>query len=262
MLKELFLAFFTQILFTLGVVVLFGWLIALCNRRFYANMGRSSMTACYVTGFIGTPIHECAHALFCLIFGHKIHKIKLFQIDSADGTLGYVTHSYNKKNIYHQIGNFFIGVAPILVISTILYLLSSLLVPNMWDLIFGELSGLRSADGIFDILEGLARALLVFFTFAMTGEWWIFFAIGIFLALHMTLSTADIKNALGGIGWMLLLLFLVDCVLLLIGNGILESFTSLCLMAGGFLASMLTLSLVISLIAVLVSAIIKAIRSR
>ena len=260
MLKDLFLAFFTQLLFTLGIIVLFGWLIALCNRRFYANMGRSSKAVCYVTGFLGTPIHDCAHALFCLIFGQKIQKIKLFQVDSADGTLGYVTHSYNKKNIYHQIGNFFIGVAPILVISALLYLLSALLVPNMWELILNEITDISFTQGIFDILESMGRALLIFFSFAMTGEWWIFFAIGMFLALHMTLSAADIKNALGGIGWILLLLFLADCVLLLLGNGILESFTNLCLVAGGFLATILSLSLAISLLALLGSALIKAIR--
>ena len=127
MIGDIFVCFTLQIVFTVGLIVLFGFLLALCNRRFYANFGNYSRAVCYITGAVGTPVHECAHALFCVIFGHKINEIKLFQVNSEDGTLGYVKHSYNPKNIYHKIGNFFIGIAPIIVISAILYLLALLI---------------------------------------------------------------------------------------------------------------------------------------
>ena len=99
MILDILLGFLLQILFTIGLIVLVGFLIALCNKKFYSNLGGLGMTACYVTGCIGTPIHELSHALFCLIFGHKITEIKLFQINSDDGTLGYVKHSYNSYRL-------------------------------------------------------------------------------------------------------------------------------------------------------------------
>ena len=108
---DIFIAFLLQIAFTIGVIFLLGWLIALCNKVFYSNFGRFGNIVCYVTGFVGAPIHELSHALFCLIFFHRIREIKLFQI-SDDGTMGYVIHSYNRRNMYQRIGNFFIGVAP------------------------------------------------------------------------------------------------------------------------------------------------------
>ena len=107
MIGDIAVCFLLQIGFTVGITVLFGWLIAQCNRTFYRNFGRYGRTVCYLTGAIGTPLHECGHALFCLLFGHKIHEIKLFQIGD-DGTLGYVKHSYIKKNVYQRSGNFFI----------------------------------------------------------------------------------------------------------------------------------------------------------
>ena len=69
------------------------------------------------TGFIyltmpGVVIHELSHLFFCLIFQHKIMKVNLFS-PQEDGTLGMVQHSYDSRNIFHRIGNFFIGSAPV-----------------------------------------------------------------------------------------------------------------------------------------------------
>jgi hypothetical protein len=74
-------------------------------------------------GWLGTSVHELSHAIFCFIFGHKIVDIKLFSPDPETGTLGYVEHSYNRRNIYQMIGNFFIGVGPVILGSAVIYLL-------------------------------------------------------------------------------------------------------------------------------------------
>ena len=98
------------LVFIVGVYVI-GYVISLVNRFFYRLVG-NSCGVCYATGVIGTPIHELGHAAMCLVFLHKIVDIKLFQIGDQDGTLGYVSHTYNRKNIWCVIGNYFIGVAP------------------------------------------------------------------------------------------------------------------------------------------------------
>ncbi|MBQ8685396.1 MAG: DUF3267 domain-containing protein [Clostridia bacterium] len=257
MISEVITCFLTQIIFTIGAIILFGLLIALCNKLFYKNMGGFGKAACYITGFLGTPVHECSHALMCLIFGHKITEIKLFQINSQDGTLGYVNHSYNTKNLYQKIGNFFIGIAPIIVISGVLYLLSILLVPNMLELILGQTKDIRLDEGIIGVLDDMLFTIRIFFSYASTLNWWIFLLIGMFLSLHMTLSTADIKGAWSGLLLLLLVVLGIDIVFAIVDIEILSTFTRWCLSVGSYLSSVLILSLTVSIFAVILSYLFK-----
>lgn len=241
-------SFLTQAVFTVGVIILFGFLIAICNKIFYKNMGFFGKPACYITGFFGTPVHEIAHALMCLVFGHRIHEVKLFQISSDDGTLGYVKHSYNKKNVYQVIGNFFIGVAPITVIAVVLYLLSLWLVPGMAAEMFAHTQSITMEAGLGSAFKSVFLSIGEFFSFAGSGKWWLFLFISSFLTLHMTLSGADIKGAWGGLIVLLLLLLLLDIIFALVSVSILNGFTQFCLSVGGYLTSILMLALIISLI--------------
>lgn len=260
MIVDILVGFLLQILLLFGPILLFGYLIALCNRRFYANFGSHSMTVCYMTGFIGTPIHELSHALFCLIFGHKIVEIKLFQIGAADGTLGYVNHTYNKRNIYQRVGNFFIGIAPILVISALLFLLAWLLMPSMIAQMTASIQGISVSEGIGSVLSKLFHAVGTFFTYAVTWQWWVFIGLGMFLALHMTLSGADIKGALSGLIFVLLLFLLIDIILGLISGEILDVFTQWVMSVSGYLICFLGVSFLIVLLALLLSFLFSALR--
>ncbi len=253
MFVEILVSYILQIAFTIGIIFLFGYLIALCNKKFYANFGNYGRTVCYITGAIGTPIHECAHALFCLIFGHKIKEIKLFQINSADGTLGYVNHSYNPKNIYHKIGNFFIGIAPIIVIAAVLYLFAYLLLPDFVTEINGSFKISNFIKDIGSVFTSLLGALQMFFISALSWQWWLFVIIGMFLALHMTLSKEDIKGALSGLLLLLFAILIVDVVLGLVDGSLLRIFTSGVLSVASYLLCILVLALIISVIALLIS---------
>jgi len=95
------------------------------ERRALLSMGRGWYLGLF--GWLGTIVHELGHAIFCIVFGHKITAMKLFDPDPKTGTLGYVEHSYNSANVYQQVGNFFIGIGPILLGTAIIYFLSYLL---------------------------------------------------------------------------------------------------------------------------------------
>ncbi|MBQ8178719.1 MAG: hypothetical protein IJ033_05990 [Clostridia bacterium] len=257
MIINILISYLLQIGFTIGIIILFGYLIALCNKLFYANFGAKSTIVCYVTGFIGTPIHELSHALMCVIFGHKINEIKLFQISSKDGTLGYVNHSYNPRNIYQSIGTFFIGVAPILVISCLLYLLLYLLLPDLTETIRSSITSLDlSTDfkGVFSLFKTTFEGLI-----SNTNNYklWIFVAISITLSLHMTLSGADINGAKKGLVIIIILMLIVDIILGLINIDLLSQYTSGIMWFSNYLLLFLGTGLTCSIIALIISYIIK-----
>jgi hypothetical protein len=173
---------------------------------FYRNCGKFGRAICYVTGFFGTPIHELSHALFCLLFGHKITEIKLFQV-GKDGTLGYVNHSYNQKNLYQKIGNFFIGIAPLITMSCLLILILYLLLPDLGTTL---LSLTKETSLSFSVLWTMIKT---FFASCTQGKWWLFLLIGFVLSLHMNMSIADMKNSFVGLFLFVILFLFVNVIL-------------------------------------------------
>ncbi len=95
MIKDILIAFLIQIGSTIGLIILFGFIINIVTKIFYSNFGSKALTVCKATGVFGTPVHELSHALFCLLFGHTIVELKLYAPNDDHGTLGYVNHTYN-----------------------------------------------------------------------------------------------------------------------------------------------------------------------
>lgn len=244
---RLLIEYLLQMAFTLGIVFLFGKVIAFCNGRFYRTLGSKGQAACYITGFIGTPIHESAHALMCLIFGHKIVEIKFFQLNSSDGTLGYVQHSYNPKNIWQRLGNLFIGIAPILVGAGLLCLLLYLLLPEMFAKVVGILTSLDFGGAPLDSVKSIGKSFVIMFDYIDHWQWWLFLILGSFIALHMTLSDADTKGALSGVIFFLLIFLVIDVILLLVNVAVLSKFTGVIMVFGNFMVFFLCIFLVIAI---------------
>ncbi|MBN2288196.1 MAG: M50 family metallopeptidase [Candidatus Glassbacteria bacterium] len=107
-----------------GPLLALGWLIHLSSR----SLERESVSMfglrgyLYLFGWIGTLVHELGHAVFCPLFGHRIHGMRLFSFSTRNQSAGYVEHSYNGKNPYHLVGNFFISVGPLLLGTYLIYL--------------------------------------------------------------------------------------------------------------------------------------------
>ena len=244
-----------QICIFIGAIYLVGFLIALINRLFYHIAGATPGVV-YGTGFIGTPIHELSHALFCLIFMHKIHEIKLFQIDDS-GVLGYVSHSWNRKNLYATIGNFFIGVAPILVGTAFLILLMFWITPSTFNAINGTFAVLTQDLAYDQIPSVIGKSIGAFFKGASDFRWWIYIFIVMFIAIHMNLSRADLKGTLVGMPFLLLLIVLVNIVIGYIFKPAYAGYLNFMAHAGVYLCVILFMSLVFSLISLILAFIIR-----
>lgn len=246
---EIITNFLTQTVFSAGIVVIFGLLIALCRKAFCKLAGEKGNKIILATGVVGTPIHELSHAFMCVVFGHKITEMKLYSPNEADGTLGYVTHTYNPKNLYHQIGNFFIGIAPILIGSGIIFLLMRVCTPNLFEEVAAELqfASLLTADlsdpSTYAACLGLFWDLIaLIFHFTNTGNvlWWVFILLSLMIAGHMELSGADIKSGAKGFLFVAGCLLVADVILYFVSLSALEDVTaammSFALPVAGFLA--------------------------
>ncbi|MCX6282297.1 MAG: M50 family metallopeptidase [Bacteroidetes bacterium] len=257
-LGKVLMASFYQILAIFGFLFFFGiilYFFSRSTRMAFVNSNNQKLDV-YMTGWLGTPIHELGHAFFCLLFGHKITEIKLFSPNSLDGSLGYVNHSYNPNNYYQRAGNFFIGAGPIFFGSFLLYVLMYFLLPN-----FNEIKNTISHEnlsnsGFFEMLGNLSAALSFgltltakVFTMSNFGSitFWVFFLLAFCISSHMQLSPPDIKNMLIGLVPIGILFLIVNAVTILFGY----NFTSNILQLShytGILLGVFMIALVISVI--------------
>ncbi len=249
-----------QILFSVGVIIVFGLIIAALNRAWCRMLGSKGVFAMRATGVIGTPVHEIGHAIFCLIFGHKVNGIKLYSMDTSTGVLGYVNHSYNKKNVYQQIGNFFIGVGPIIFGSIVLTVLMLIMVPATFQKVFASLGGINNLElGVFseETYYGMITVFIKIFTAIFSFEniknwiWWIFIIISMSIATHMSLSKADVKGSILGFFVLLVLMFIVDGIIFLISPNILIAMTSAMIKGSFYIISLLAIAVILLLILLL-----------
>ncbi|MGE5315415.1 MAG: hypothetical protein ACM3Q4_12035 [Acidobacteriota bacterium] len=182
-----------QLAAALGIFFLSGFalflLSALTRKTFHAS-GRVWLDR-WVTGWLGTPVHELGHAVFCILFGHRITGMRLFSPVPRDGSLGYVEHAFNRKNLYHQIGNFFIGAGPIISGTLVLHLLMRWLLP-----------GHRPDAHVMDEVRMIDCS---------SAGFWAFLYLSLCTSSHMGLSLSDVKGMLGGLLAIALTVFALNC---------------------------------------------------
>ena len=245
-----------QLLFTFGIIAAFGLAIWFLNKIFYKQIGRAGRTVCKVTGFLGTPVHELGHAFFCLLFGHKITAIKLYQPNNKDGVMGYVAHTYNKRNIYHQIGNFFISVGPILFGAAALLLLMLLFVHGLLGDLYKTMNLFKAEGNVFRVLWNI---LATFFGASSLANpwWWLFMLPACSVALHMVLSPADIKAGALGLAFITAIFLIINIIFSIINKKAMYALTNGCLYLCGFILNFLLISVFILLILITFTGIVK-----
>lgn len=145
-----------------------------------------------VLGSVGVTFHELSHLITAILFGHKINEVRLFRPfqGKVDGTLGYVNHSWNNQNMYHKIGNFFIGTSPMFFGAGLLFIILRMAYPAVFVEV-PELSEMPNSLGVAFTDMFKAENLFTIWTP-------IVILIAIFICPHMHMSWADVKGATSG----------------------------------------------------------------
>lgn len=252
------------VLYTLGAAVLCGIAAHLAARAFVHLAGGGKFV--YVTSVIGTPIHELGHAIMCFPFGHKITEMKLLlPPNHPSGTLGYVSHSYNKRNPWARLGNLFIGLGPIFSGLGVILLSLFLCFPDAWSDYLTATESLTASSALPTLMESALSLLLALPAGFEREDWWIPL-IGIivilFVSQHVTLSAADIKGSLSAFPLYLLLVLLVTLPTYLCGVGetVLAALFRFHLWTLSFFAVAIAFSLVWLLLAIVIR-ILRAIKN-
>ena len=228
-LRQVFQVTFNQLFVLFGplliLVLLLNFSASLTTRLSLRFWGRNLFL--YGFGWLGCSVHELSHAFFALIFGHKIKEIVLFEPNSNGESLGHVSHSYNKKSIYQKIGNFFIGIGPLLAGGLVLFLITGIL----FRINITEFFSFRISIDTFVNIQHFRQLFTVIRTGLLTcgnlvfsGNeivWWksallvyMLYSIG----SSMTLSKPDVKGAFSGFLWLVIFILIFNLLTFWIGN--------------------------------------------
>ena len=164
----------------------------------------------------GIVAHELGHALFCLLFGHRILAISLFR-PGSDGVLGYVKHSWDRGSLYQNIGNFFIGTGPLWFGTALTVLLLWLLPgPPLFTALEQWLASpppTATPQAWLNVLVNALPALLgqLFVAERLTSwQFWPILYLLFAMGSHICFSPSDLKGALAGLLTGILLLAVVN----------------------------------------------------
>lgn len=218
-----FIIFYLQVLLLpIAVFVICGLAVALCNTAFNRLAGRSGRVLIYATSIIGTPVHEAGHAVMCLLFFHKITSMSLWQPKNSNGVLGYVEHSYNKKNPYMVLGNLFIGLGPIFSGLCIILAVIGICFPvALNDYMESSMTILGNGDGLFHVFIECMKLIPSAIKEESMPIW--VKIIGIFImlsvSLHINLSPSDISGSLRSMPIYMLIVLAFSGIIYFTGAG-------------------------------------------
>lgn len=262
---------FLELLYLFGVIIAVGLVLGVLER--YSNtylIKAFGSRGVMLTAWIGTPIHEIGHLIQCFIWGHRVTRIKLLQLNSPSGVLGFVEHQYNRNSWYQQAGNFFIGLGPIFSGIGSIILSMYFLVPETYHAFVNEIHWHVTIGNLeFTFVKIITGAVLIIYKTLFTVDnlinplFWIFLIIAICISSHIALSRADIEGAAKGlitIYFLLLLFNFIAAVFQMNSYGLIVKISQMNAFVLAFSSVALFFSLLTLLISILVYSIIKKIR--
>ena len=170
----------------------------LTQRRLAERFGWHSILW---TGWLGTPIHELSHAFMCRVFQHRIDDMALFEPDRESGRLGYVRHSFKTGNWFQELGNFFIGIAPLLGGSIVLAVLLWVFYPASIQTAMASAEQDVSGDVLLQTWAVVSELSGNILTLSNVGtlRFWTFIYLVLCVGSHMAPSWSDYQGALRGL---------------------------------------------------------------
>lgn len=242
-----------------GSFILIGMILGIIESKanFYVQsiFGKKGIM---ITAWIGTPIHELGHLLMCYLFKHKVSEFKLFTLKPRNGVLGYVNHSWNQKSLYQNIGNFFIGMGPILSGTCALLLGMYFFLPDSFSTFTNYLTldsaqfDSRTLANIFVLTARLFKSIFLAGNL-VSFDFWIYFALAIAISSHIALSKEDLKGAGRGLVTIFTFILLVNAVALVLNADFSGFFTGI-LTLNVYLLAFSMVSVVFSSIRLILSA--------
>lgn len=244
---------FRELLLLFGPLILFSVSLhfsALYLARFSMLLwGRNLFL--YAFGWFGCAVHELSHALFALLFGHKVVAIELFNPKGKNEAMGFVKHTYNKKSVYQKAGNFFIGISPLLagglvLLGSVYFLYGTVLTHRFDGIRFPEivLSWNQFLSFVLQIGEVVHRTFRLLF-FEFSGPMWKALLLCFLLystGSSMILSWEDIGTARRGFLLIVVLILLATLATYWKGTWVLDGSLWLTgFLAGFYLVLLLTL---------------------
>lgn len=255
-----------QLLILFGPLLIPGFLMHFISGRIERISIRLLGTKGYFMMFawLGTSVHELGHAIFAVLFGHRIEEMKLFSPDPKTGTLGYVKHSWNKKNLFHVTGNFFIGIGPVILGTFMLFLVIWLLYGFMIGRDFTVPADNLTPDGLlFSVLHQMKELSLIIFS-GPSSTWWKTIVLAFILLSiggSVKLSPPDIAGAINGFLIIILIILILNLATFWSGSYVTLFFIRLSgILAGFFL--LLVISLIINLFFLVVLSLLYLVRIR
>ncbi len=204
-----------QLVVVAGPLIVMAFLLHVVERLLSSRLiSRFGWRGVLMTGWLGVPVHELSHALACVLFRHRVERLRLFSPDPHTGRLGSVQHAWNRRSLYQQVGRFFIGIAPIVGGTLVLWWLS-------W--VFASLSPMTiepphlppgsslfalagaAANGARELIVGLARPEVL-----SSGWTWLYLYLCLCVGAHLAPSSSDLRGGAPGFALLLVLVFVAN----------------------------------------------------
>lgn len=212
----------------------------------------------------GTTVHEVGHAIFSLIFFRKVSNFKPFIPDRSSRVRGEMSSKPDPRNLYKSIGNFFIGVGPIIFGTVLIYLAGRFFLGSE---IFSPLSKidfdaalLSSADALTVFLQNAADQIIAILKSIFAADNlrnWRFYAflyIAFSVGSTMTLSPYDLCSVRASFALLAAVIFALNFGAAALGVFVDGWFLRISSLYAGFYAMMAFALIIVSVFALIFGA--------